>query len=203
MESATGGQLSADVERLADSLGDLSESFASPVLVVISGLPGTGKSYFSARLAKKLDLIILESDALRKLLFPSPIYSTEESSYLFRVIHQLLKRLLKKGASVILDATNLSESHREYLYHIAEQCNSRLVLVEVKAPPELVYSRLKRRLLSQGKGEETKSDADWVVYQRMKPTVEAIQRYHYSVDTSQDISPAINKIVREIKRSSR
>ncbi len=203
MESASGGNLIADVKRLAESLGKLPEPFAYPVLVLVSGLPGTGKSYLSARLAKELDFIILESDALRKLLFPSPVYSAEESSYLFQVIHLLLEQLLKKGISLILDATNLSESHREHLYHIADQCNSKLVLIEVKAPPEVVYNRLERRRSDRDKGEGTKSDADWMVYQKMKHNAEKIKRQHYSVDTSQDISPAITKIVRAIKNSSR
>jgi predicted kinase len=202
MESAAGGQLLADVKRLAESLGELPGSFAPPVLVIVSGLPGTGKSHFSARLAKKLDFVILESDALRKLLFPSPVYSKEESSYLFQIIHRLLEQLLKKGASVILDATNLSESHREHLYHIAERCHTKLFIVEVKAPPLLVYNRLKRRHSAQNK-EETKSDADWEVYRQMKPTVEKIRRRHYSIDTSQDISHAIDKVVRDIKSSRR
>jgi predicted kinase len=153
--------------------------------------------------AERLEFKVLESDALRKILFPSPVYSDEESSYLFQAIHILIERLLKKGISVILDATNLSESNREYLYNIAEQCNSRLVLVEVKAPLELVHSRLERRHSALGKEEGNKSDADWTIYQRMASTVEKIHRHHYSVDTSQDTSPAIDKIVRGIKRKSR
>ena len=199
MYTAAGGRLNADTKRLIMSLGDLPEPSASTVLIVVSGLPGTGKSYFSARLVEKLDYIILESDALRKQLFSPPIYSAEESTSLFRVIHQLIEYLLKKGVSVILDATNLSESHREHLYNIAEKCHARLVLVETKAPPELVFSRLERR---KG-GEGNKSDADWSIYQQMAPTAEKIRRHHYSVDTSRDISPVLDKIVREIKYTNR
>jgi len=196
MYTAAGGRLSAEVKRLVRSLGDLPEPCASPVLVVVSGLPGTGKSYLSARLAEKLEFKILESDVLRKQLFSSPVYSAEESTYLFRIIHQLIEYLLKKGVPVILDATNLSESHREHLYNIAERRNSWLVLIEVKAPPELVFSRLEKRSGEEG----NKSDADWSIYQRMVPTAEKIRRHHYSVDTSRDISPAIDKIIRDIRR---
>jgi predicted kinase len=199
MYTAVGGRLNADIKRLIMSLGDLPESSASPVLIVVSGLPGTGKSYLSARLAEKLDYIILESDAIRKQMFSSPVYSAEESTSLFRVIHQLIEYLLKIGVSVILDATNLSESHREHLYNIAEKCHSRLVLVETKAPPELVFRRLERRSGKEG----NKSDANWSIYQQMVPTAEKIRRRHYSVDTSRDISSVIDKIVREIKRTNR
>ena len=77
-------QLVSDAQRLAENLGQLPELVAKPSLIVVSGLPGTGKSYFSNKLAERLPLIILESDALRKALFPSPSYSPQESSRLFR-----------------------------------------------------------------------------------------------------------------------
>ena len=186
--------LAADVERLAESLGQLPEPVARPALVVVSGLPGTGKSYFCDKLARRLPLVILESDALRKVLFLPPSYSSKESSQLFQAVHRLIERLLKKGISLILDGTNLSERHREYLYSIADRLDARLVLVRVEAPPEVVLGRLKSRL----KDSRSKSDADWVVYQRMKTSVERIRRKHYAVETSRDITPVLDKIVKEV-----
>lgn len=185
--------LEADVERLTDSLGTLPEPVVKPAFVVVSGLPGTGKSYFCRKLAERLPFVILESDALRKTLFLHPTYSPDESSHLFQVIHLLIERLLNKGIPVILDATNLNERHRERLYSIAEHTDAKLILVRVEAPPEVVLGRLEKRV-----GEESQSDADWAVYQKMRPMVEKMRRRHYVVDTSRDISPAIDKIVKEI-----
>jgi predicted kinase len=187
-------QLVSDVQRLTESLGELPEPVAEPTFVVVSGLPGTGKSYFCSQLSERLPLVILEGDALRKVFFSSPSYSPKESSHLFRAIHLLIARLLRKGISLILDATNLSERHREYLYSIAERLDVKLVLVRVEAPPQVVHERLKTRL----EDPRSKSDAEWAVYQRMKPSVQKIRRNHYAVDTSRDISPVLNKIVREI-----
>ncbi len=188
-------QLAADVGRLAESLGQLPEPAAEPALVAISGLPGTGKSYFCSKLADRLPLAVLESDALRKVLFSPPSYSPKESSHLFRVVHHLIERLLKKGIPLILDATNLSERHREYLYSIADHIDAKLVLVRVEAPPQVVRGRLEARLEDSG----SKSDADWAIYQKMKPLAQKIRRKHYAVDTSQDITPVLNKIMREVR----
>src|SRR3972149_825639 len=104
--------LATQVEELKQALAPLPEPMAKPVLVVISGLPGTGKSYFSRKLAERLPCVILESDALRKRLFSSPDYSAAESQYLFSACHRLIEELLKSGISVVLDATNLVEGHR-------------------------------------------------------------------------------------------
>lgn len=193
-------QAAADARLLAASLPELPEPERKPALVVVSGLPGTGKSQFCRKLAERLPFVILESDALRKVLFPSPDYTTMESSRLFRTIHLLLEGLLKKGIPVIMDATNLSEQNRSYLYGIAERLGARFVLVNVKAPPEVVQERLRSR--TSVKKPEDKSDAGWEVYQMMKSRVEDINRRHYAVDTSRDITPVLDKIIREIRKGA-
>jgi predicted kinase len=189
-------QLVSDVERLSESLGQLPEPIAEPALIVVSGLPGTGKTYFCNRLAERLPSIVLESDVLRKTLFSPPSYSAKESSQLFRAIHRLIHKLLVKGIPLILDATNLSERNREYLYSIADRLDAKLVLVRVEAPPEVVRQRLEARR----EKPENKSDAGWSTYRRMKYSVEKIRRNHYAVDTSRDITPVLDKIVKEVTR---
>ncbi|MBA7574430.1 MAG: AAA family ATPase [Dehalococcoidia bacterium] len=191
-------QLVSDLQRLTDGLGELPEPVVKPAFVVVSGLPGTGKSYFCTKLGERLPFVILESDALRKALFSPPSYSPQESARLFRVLHLLIERLLKKGFPLILDATNLSERDRERLYNIADRLDARLILVRVEAPPALVYQRLKAR--SNGGNSGNNSDADWEVYRKMKPSVQKISRRHYAVDSSRDIAPVLDKVVREASR---
>ena len=187
--------LAADVEWLAESLGQLPEVGARAVLIIISGLPGAGKSYFSSKLAERLAAVILESDTLRKVLFSPPTYSLVESQRLFQAVHHLIERLLKKGITTILDATNLLERHRQSLYDIADRLGVGLVLVYVEAPPEVIRQRLEDRR----QNTKSKSDADWTVYQQMKLSVEKIQRKHYVVDTSRDITPILDRVVEEVR----
>ena len=100
------------MERLLAALRDLPPPMAQPVLVMVSGLPGSGKSYFSRLLAREVPLAVLESDYLRQVLFPRPTYSADESARLFSAIHGLVQRLLQMGIPVLLDATNLVEANR-------------------------------------------------------------------------------------------
>lgn len=191
-------QVITDAQQLKRSLGKLPEPVVHPVLIMVSGLPGTGKSYFSRKLAEQLPSVIVESDALRKKLFPVPAYSAEESQRLFAACYRLIEELLSSSISVILDATNLVEYYREHLYRIAERLKVKLIVVWVQAPKELVRQRLQGR--SEGSDPLDKSDADWSIYQRMRTRVQRIRRNYFSVDTSRDISPVIDKIVREAKR---
>lgn len=191
-------ELSEDVERLKESLGQLPEPVVKPALIVVSGLPGSGKSYFCRKLAERLSFPILESDALRKVLFPSPSYSPGESNRLFQACHLLIEELLRRGIALIFDATNLIERHRERLYHIADQTETKLIIVRVEAPAELVRQRLENRTI--GAEPLDRSEADWKVYQKMESSAQKIRRNHFAVDTSRDIAPVINKVVREVNR---
>jgi predicted kinase len=190
--------LQEDVERLRQSLGNLPEPQVEPPLVVVSGLPGSGKSYFCRKLAERLPFVILTSDACRKILFSSPCYEEVENRRLFAALYALTEELLSKGIPVIFDATNLVERHREYLYRIAEKTKAKLIVVSVEAPPEVIRERLVAR--EKGEVPQYDSDAGWDVYVRMKRHKEKISRNHFVVDTSQDITPALEKIVRAITR---
>lgn len=191
-------QVVSDAQRLSERLGQLPEPVVKPAFIVVSGLPGTGKSYFGKKLAERLPFIILESDTLRKTLFPTLTYSPSESSRLFQAVHHLIRGLLQRGIPLILDATNLSERYREHLYHIADHLNAKLILIRVEAPPEVVYQRLKARSVETN--SESSSDADWAVFQKMRSSVQQIRRNHFAVDTSRDITPVLNKIVREVNK---
>lgn len=194
MGAVEDGRLVSDVRRLRESLGELPEPAAAPVFVVVSGLPGTGKTHFSRRLAERIPVTVLESDALRRVLFPSPDYGSRESSRLFRAIHCLAEELLSVGTSLVLDATSLAERVREPLYSIADRTGAKLAVVLVEAPPEVV----RRRLATRSKEAGDRSDADWQVYRRMQAEVESIRRRHFVVDGSRDSTPTIDKVVREV-----
>lgn len=190
--------ISDDVRKLRQSLKDLPQPQVEPPFVVVSGLPGTGKSFFCRKLAARWPFVILASDNLRKTLFSSPVYTEVENKRLFNAGHALIEQLLGKGIPVILDATNLQERHREYLYRIADKTKAKIILVRIEAPAELIRQRLIAR-----KGmpdSEDDAQADCGVYQRMKPRKERFRRNHFVVDTSEDISPALDKIVRAIRK---
>ncbi len=192
------GSLDEDVEKLRQSLNGLPQPQIEPPLIVVSGLPGTGKSFFCRKLAERLSFLILESDTLRKILFPYPQYKESENKRLFSACHVLIEELLRKGIPVIFDATNLLEHHREYFYRAAERTGAKLILVWVEAPTEVVRQRLLAR--EKAAVPQYNSEAGWEVYNKMKPRREKISRNHLVVDTSQDITTVIDKIVRATKR---
>jgi predicted kinase len=187
--------LAADLERIPASKP--SQAF----LVVLSGLPGTGKSHFARELVSRAPLVVLSSDRLRKALVGQPKYSAGESSRLFAACHRLIEEFLHEGRKVLFDATNLNEGFRQPLYDIAERLSVPLVLVHLTAPNGVVRQRLTGR--SNGQLDSSYSDADWLIYCRLKPLEQPVARPHYRVDTSQDIIPVVEEIARRVRAGRR
>ena len=165
----------------------------SSSLVVLTGLPGTGKSHFARQLGEIVPLLVLESDRLRKVLVPRPKYTAEETRRLFAACHLLIEEFLSLGLGVMFDATNLTQAFRQPLYQIAERTSASVVLIRLTAPREIVRQRLKERVA--GRHPSDFSDAGWLIYNRMYPYEEAIQRHHLTVDSSCDISWALDTVV--------
>ena len=115
-------------------------------LVLIGGLPGTGKSALADTLAGRLGCTVLNSDRIRKELAgipaeqksPAPyqagIYSR---SWIERTYHELLRRaaeLLSHGESVIADASWISADRRGAAAAIADGAAADIVQLHCTAP---------------------------------------------------------------------
>ncbi|MBI4786107.1 MAG: ATP-binding protein [Chloroflexi bacterium] len=192
-----GRSFADDLRTIFAALPKTDATTANPVLIVICGLPGVGKSFLAHALVERLPAVIVESDFVRKTLFPKPTYSGLESTWVHRIAHVVMERLLKSGRRVIYDATNLYEWHRAKSYQLADRANAKLIVVQIVAPEALIRERLTKRFESRDPGDL--SDATWQVYEHLRRTAEPIRHPHLVVDTSRDLNPAIIKILRATK----
>ncbi len=166
---------------------------ARPLLVLLVGLPGTGKSRLARRLGTALEAQVVESDRVRKQLFAEPRYTGGEHAAVYGWCHTVLRSALVVGRSVIFDATNLDERVRRRVYDIAEQCGARLAIVWATCPRSVVQERMLRR--QERRDVDDLSDADWLVYLDMRRRVEPIRRPHVVVNTASDHETLLRRLV--------
>ena len=162
-------------------------------MVVMIGLPGSGKSHLARAIAARVPAAVLDIDALRAALFEDPQHTAKEHGRLFPALHVLMDRLLARRITVIVDATNLKEANRKPYYKIAAEHGAKLLLVRVWARAPVIRRRLLARAGSPDPADN--STATLEVYERMREGVQRVRRRHVSVDTSSDIRPAVDKIV--------
>ena len=131
-----GGLRPADLTLLRSALSDeLPPQTPEPSLVILCGLPGTGKSHFARKLAQRAPFLWLNSDRIRKALVAQPSYSRREHRRVFAAMHVLTHGYLCDGYSVVFDATNLNENVRAPLYSIAADAGVDPIIIRFTASP--------------------------------------------------------------------
>lgn len=168
-----------------------------PVLVIMHGLSGSGKTWLAERLMAALPAIRVRSDIERKRLFGleedadsgsgigSGIYSPHAGVETYERLFTLADCLLAAGHRVILDAAFLKKKQRVSARSIASSLGVQSVTVCAHAPKDTLRSRIEHRA---GMAEEA-SEADLAVLRYQLESVEPLERdaIAISVDTSADV----------------
>jgi predicted kinase len=99
---------------------------ASPLLVVIQGAPGVGKTTIARRIRQDIALPLLGKDDIKELLFEHLPQSNREFSRLqgmvsFEMLYTFARTFLKKGTSVIIEGAFHTELSRQNIQAILEE----------------------------------------------------------------------------------
>ncbi len=141
-------------------------------LILIGGLPGTGKSSLTASLATAANLHMIRSDVIRKELAgitrdtnataPSGagIYTREWTDRTYAECLRLAEERLFEGERVVIDATFVEEARRRQFFEAAARWAVPVLFLVCEAEPATVKARLEAR-----RGDV--SDADWSVYREI------------------------------------
>ncbi len=119
-----------------------------PLLILTSGVSGSGKSLLTQPLLEQQGMIRLRSDVERKRLFglaaednSSPqqnIYRPETSQQVYQLLLQQAQQLLQLGYHTIIDATLLLQQQRHPFIALAEQCHCRCLILHFHARPQVL-----------------------------------------------------------------
>lgn len=166
------------------------------MLILVCGLPATGKSTVARNIARKLKAVVLSSDIIRKQLFERPTYSKEEKKLVYKAMFLVAEYLLRSDRNVVLDGTFYKRRLRSQVYDISKRTGARLAVVECRAPDESIKRRMGRR--TRRKNEP--SDADYEIYKKIKTDFEPIKKKHLTLDTSKFKQNNLEEAFRYLER---
>lgn len=166
-----------------------------PCLILMCGLPASGKSHVARSLESPLGARILRSDVIRKELAgmsptdrgrsgdESGLYSHDMTERTYAEMLSRATQELERGKSVICDATFPVSLFRAPFMRIADEHHARAFLIETTAPE----SAVKERMADRASDAAEASDADWSVYlharERFEPPIEIDPSHRIRIDT--------------------
>lgn len=131
-------------------------------LFILCGLPFSGKTYLSQKIAEHLPVTIVSFDAIYEELRPktgenlSPqpeVWNQVKQTALFYLINNL-----KEGKNVIWDSTNPLRKHREEIIRIGDNFGSQSIIVHVNTPLDEIRKRREENKSSHRKIDRGSED---------------------------------------------
>lgn len=184
---------------------DLSHYYASlfsfdlttnkPLVFIVSGLTGTGKSTLSLKLAVDYHAHQINTDIMRKELagidkferhhdkMNTGLYAPENVDFTYEKVMKRATMLLQEGHNVVLDATFQKQKYREMAREIADKHNAILLPIRCVCPDHIVKKWLEERLK-----KKSVSDGRWEIYVAQKDSFEPFSNSepHIEFDASKE-----------------
>jgi adenylylsulfate kinase len=162
------------------------------MLILMAGLPGTGKSTLARALAADLGGNILNKDEIRAALFaPRDVeYSSEQDEFCMRVMLKVAGYLFRKdpGRKVFLDGRTFSRRYQlDRATGYAQALGQPWRILECVSSDELAKSRL------ESDRTHLAANRDFDLYLQVKARFEEITLPKTIIDTSQTLDVCVKK----------
>lgn len=152
-----------------------------PRLIVMSGLPGSGKSTIAAGLSKALAAPVVSVDPIEAAMWAAGIARDQTGIAAYQVARAVASENLKLGQTVLIDAVNPVEAARDMWRETAAARAVPLHFIEVQCRDVQVHqARIAQRVRNiQGMAEVT-----WADVQKRREEYEAWTGPRLVLDTT-------------------
>lgn len=161
---------------------------SSPVLFILMGLSGAGKSSVSRYLAETFNAAWISSDTerLRQYAGREDKYSQSATQELFEYMAELANQLLKARYAVTIDSCALKWKERELFRQAARKNNCPVYLLYCCAPKDVLKQRIKHRLLADSDHSEAKPELVELQMQWLELPSDSEEPALIEIDTHQE-----------------
>jgi len=164
-------------------------------IVIMAGLPGTGKTALATVLAQRLDGIVLSKDEVRAALFPpgAITYSSGQNDFCMSLILMAAQRIAADHTVpfIFLDGRTFSRTqHIAQVARGAAMVGAELRILYLYCPESLALERIKK-----DQGKHAAKNRDPLLYFLVKSYFEPITLPKFDVDTSQPLEECVAKCI--------
>lgn len=147
------------------------------MLILFTGLPGSGKTTLARAFAARMNAVHLNSDTLRQEMGLQGKYAAADKEKVYEALLKKTEETLQSGKTVVVDSTFYKESVRAPFRRIAASLHLPLHWIEVTAPEAVIRERLQH--------PRPDSEADFTVYQKIRDAYEPLAEPHLTLHSDE------------------
>ncbi len=140
------------------------------MIVLVFGLPGTGKTFFAQHFARNTGAVHLYTDLVREKLDAKGHYDDTTKQQVYNELFKQVMRELNDKKDVVVDGTFHKQVRRDQVKKMAVEMDEPIFLIEIKATEKTVKKRLKK--------SRKHSEADFDVYKTLQQDFETEEDDH-------------------------
>jgi len=152
------------------------------MIVIVSGLPGTGKTTVARELGSELNAPVLTTDEIRKAGSEHPKYTKSKKQGIYEHMFRIAEDLLSKKDNIILDGTFFKEEFRERSFKLGSDHDRCVFILETMCDEDVVKQRIEKRY----QADEDASEADFKVYKIIQSQFDPIQKPDFRLNTEDE-----------------
>ena len=168
------------------------------MIVIMAGLPGTGKSTLAQALAQRLPGAVLDKDAIRAALFePAHVeYSIVQDDFCQEIMLQTAAYLLAKdaGLHVLLDGRTFSRRYqRERTMEFCRQVGTTWTMLECVCAEQTAVARLAEAMAQHSHPAANRTPQ---LYRQIRDAWEPIEGSKLVIDTDASLDLCVDRALR-------
>lgn len=119
-------------------------SLSTPKLVVLVGIPGSGKTYFGDKFSDTFGAPYINTSAIRQTLTDQPTYSSDEQYVVDMLSLLQLGELFKTRKTILFEGNTSARTHRTHIAKLAKEHGYEALFVWVQTDPATSQKRATR-----------------------------------------------------------
>ena len=172
------------------------------MLVIMAGLPGSGKSTIAVELARILPALIIDKDAVRAELFTPPEieYSTRQDDFVVSIMLQLAGYYFEQEPqrTLIFDGRPYVRRYQvEQVTRMMYEIGQNVKLIACTCSDETARMRLEQAAAS---GTHLAANRSFELYQRLQVSQEPYGLAHLVVNTDKDLGECVRECFQYIQK---
>jgi hypothetical protein len=147
------------------------------MLILVFGLPGSGKTTLANAYAKKYECVRLNTDQVRISMGLLGHYAVKDKETVYNTVYDRTKQVLLQGKTALIDSTFYQTSLREKFIRLAEECNVPCVWIGVYCDENIIKTRVST--------PRPDSEANFETYEKIRDAFEPFQYAHLKLRSDQ------------------